>query len=140
MTKPYSIDLRERVASRVVAGETVRAVAGLFAVGVSSAVRWAQRLRETGSVAPGKIGGHRLRILRNERAWLMERIASEPHVTLRGLLAELAERGIVVSYGALWNFVHAEGLSFKKNNSRRRAGKAGHRETPRLVEEVSGKA
>jgi transposase len=30
------------------------------------------------------------------------------------LQVELAERGVVVSYGAVWHFVHAEGLSFKK--------------------------
>jgi transposase len=33
---------------------------------------------------------------------------------LRGLVAELAERGLKVDYRAVWNFVHAERLSFKK--------------------------
>jgi transposase len=34
--------------------------------------------------------------------------------TLRGLVAELAERGLDVDYRTVWNFVHREGLSFKK--------------------------
>ena len=114
MVKPYPIDLRERAVARVLAGGTVRSVADVFAIGVSSAVRWSQRVLKSGNVAPGKIGGHRLRILRDDRTLLMERMAAEPHVALRRLLAEPSDRGIAVSYGALWNFVHAEGLSFKK--------------------------
>ena len=35
--------------------------------------------------------------------------------TLRGLQAELAERGVRVDYRTVWAFVHAEGLSFKKS-------------------------
>ena len=37
-------------------------------------------------------------------------------------LAELAERGTKVDYRTIWNFVHGEGLSFKKNRSAKRAG------------------
>jgi glycosyltransferase involved in cell wall biosynthesis len=44
MTKPYSLDLRDRAAARVAAGETVRSVAATFRVGVSSVVKWSQRL------------------------------------------------------------------------------------------------
>src|SRR4029078_13606181 len=34
--------------------------------------------------------------------------------TLRGLVAELAERGLNVDYHTVWDFVHAEKLSHKK--------------------------
>ena len=47
MTKPYSLDLRERVTERVAAGDSVRAVATIFTVSVASVVRWSQRLRRT---------------------------------------------------------------------------------------------
>jgi putative transposase len=40
-------------------------------------------------------------------------------VTLRGLTAELAERGIKTQPRAVWVFLHAEGLSFKKNPAAR---------------------
>jgi transposase len=35
--------------------------------------------------------------------------------TLRGLVAELGERGLKVDYRSVWEFVHAEKLSFKKS-------------------------
>ena len=42
------------------------------------------------------------------------RIAEKPDLTLRALLKELADRGLVVSYYALWHFLHHEGVTFKK--------------------------
>ena len=39
MTKPYSLDLRDRAVALVVAGETVRSVAAALRVGVSSVVK-----------------------------------------------------------------------------------------------------
>lgn len=65
MTRPLSLDLRERVVTSVLAGESCRSVAGRFGVAVSSVVKWSQRRRATGSVVPGKIGGHR-KLLRRE--------------------------------------------------------------------------
>jgi putative transposase len=50
--------------------------------------------RETGSPAPGKVGGQKKRTLSGEPAvWLRERCRSGPFTT-RGLTAELAARGI----------------------------------------------
>jgi putative transposase len=34
--------------------------------------------------------------------------------TVRRLVAELAERGLKVDYRTMWEFVHAEKLSYKK--------------------------
>jgi hypothetical protein len=69
---------------------------------------------------PAQIGGYKPRTLLGESAdWLRARIAAGPF-TLRGLLAELAERGIKTHPRAVWVFVHAEGLSFKKNAAGRR--------------------
>jgi putative transposase len=124
MVKPYSMDLRERVAQAGVSEGSARGAARQFSVGASTAIRWVKRWRETGDVSPGQIGGHRDKLLNGHKEWLMERFASEPDVTLRRLLAELEERGVTVSYGALWNFVHDEGLSVKKNKSRQRTAKA----------------
>src|ERR1700730_10450453 len=58
MVRPLSMDLRERAVARIAAGESVRKVALALSVAPSSVVKWTQRLRATGSVAPGKIGGH----------------------------------------------------------------------------------
>lgn len=115
MTRPLSNDLRERVVAAVVAGESCRAVAARFGVAVSSVVKWSQRFRATGSVAPGKMGGHRKRILEPHRAFIVERINQNPHLTLHGLKDELAARGVKVSHNAVWQFLRCKGLRFKKN-------------------------
>lgn len=119
MTRPYSNDLRERVVDAVRSGETCRVVATRFGVSVASVVRWSQRYRETGSVAPGKMGGHRRWVLEPHRDFIVERLRQTPHLTLHGLKDELAARGVVVSHDAVWRFLRREGLSFKKKPARR---------------------
>ena len=118
MAKSLSMDLRDRAMARLDAGETVREAAGALSVAPSSVVKWSQRKRATGSAAPGKMGGHVPRKIRDEHeVWLRARMA-EAAFTLRGLVAELAERGLRVDYRRMWNFAHSEGLSFKKNSAR----------------------
>jgi len=127
MGKPYSIDLRERVVAAVLSGGlSCNRAAKQFGVGISTAINWVKRQRETGSVAPGKMGGHKPKAISGEhRLWLLRRI-KEGDFTLRALVVELGERG--VDYRSVWEFVHAEKLSFKKKrggwgtrSSRRRA-------------------
>jgi transposase len=115
MTRPLSNDLRERVVSAALAGESCRSVAVRFGVAVSSVVKWLRRHRETGSVTPAKMGGHRKRVLAPHRAFIVERLEQTPHLTLHGLQAELAARGVQVSHNAVWMFLRREGLRFKKN-------------------------
>ena len=123
MSKPYSVDLRERVVRAVEKGGlSRREAASRFGVGISTAIIWVRRFRRTGSVAPGQMGGHKPKAIRGEHhAWLVERIRQDAF-TLRGLVAELAARGLKVDYHSVWNFVHAETLSFKKNRARQRTG------------------
>ena len=118
MTRPYSNDLRERVVSAVQAGESCRAVAARFNVAVSSVVKWHQRYRSTGSVAPCKMGGYRKRVLDEHRDFIVEQINRTPHLTLHGMKDMLAERGVIVSHQAVWRYLRDEGLRFKKNSVR----------------------
>ena len=118
MTRPLSNDLRERVVAAMVSGESCRSVAARFGVAVSSVVKWSQRYRATGSVAPGKMGGHRKPVLDPHRAFIVELIKQTPHLTLHALKDELAARGIKVSHNAVWLFLRREGLRFKKNTVR----------------------
>lgn len=115
MAKPYSMDLRERVVAAVEDdGLSRRQAAERFGVGISTAINWVRRQRETGSVAPSKIGGYRPKKLSGAwREWLIGR-CREQDFTLRGLVDELAERGLKVDYRSVWEFVHGEGLSYKK--------------------------
>ena len=114
MGRGYSNDLRERVAASVAGGRSCRATAALFGVSVATAVRWSQRHRATGSAAIGPQGYRHPRSLERERDWLLERLATKPDVTLRGLVAELGERGVVTSYGSVWRIVREAGVTFKK--------------------------
>ena len=140
MVRPYSMDLRERVLLAVERdGMSARSAAARFGVSHSSAIKWVRRSRQTGSVAPGKMGGHKPRTLIGaHRDWLLERARTD--FTLRGLVAELAMRGVKVDYRSVWAFVHDEGLSFKKKRSARRTASAQDRPAARAVEEVSGAA
>ncbi len=121
MVRPYSLDLRERVVAAVESGRTVREVALAFGVSVSSVVKWSQRFRRTGSAAALPMGGRRPFALAPHRDWVLSRLAEQPDLTLRGLAAELAARGIVVSNYAVWHFLKSEGITFKKKPARHRA-------------------
>ena len=113
MTRAISMDLGERAMARLAEGQSVRQVASALDVGPSSVVRWSQRLRATGSCAPAKTGGRRPRQIVGEyEDWLPERI--ETPFTLRGLVSELAARGLRVDYRTVWSAVHRAGYSFKK--------------------------
>lgn len=117
MAAPYSMDLRERVVAAVERdGLSRNKAAARFGVAVSTAIGWVRRFRQTGSVEPGQMGGHKPRAISGEhRDWLIERCRAGDFA-LRGLVDELAsERGLEVDYRSVWEFVHAEGLSHKKS-------------------------
>ena len=98
-----------------------------FGVGISTVIHWVRRFRETGNVAPSQIGGYKPKAIRDgHHVWLMERV-QHGDFTLRGLVAELAERGLKVDYRSVWDFVHAQKLSFKKNTGGWRTRSGGHR-------------
>jgi putative transposase len=100
--------------------------------------KWVARARRTGSASPGQIGGHRVSILTGHRDWLIDRTKRD--FTLRGLVAELADREVKVDYVQVWRFVHAEGLSFKKKRAARRTVAAVDRAAAGAVEKISGSA
>jgi transposase len=94
-----------------------------------------KRQQDTGSVAPGKMDGHRPKVISGEhRLWVLQRTRGGDF-TLRGLEAELAKRWLKVDYRSVWELVHAEKLSFKKKawwlamrpSGRRAAAGAVHR-------------
>lgn len=120
MTKPLDQDLRIRIVEAVEAGSSCRAAAKRFGVSESAAIKLMQRYRTTGTVAPGKIGGHRRAILEAERDWLLGRISDQPDLTVRALADELAERGIVVSHVSVWNLLRRERQTHKKKRARQR--------------------
>ena len=59
MGKPYSLDLRKRVVAAIEGGMSRNRAAKRFGVAISTAIGWMQRVKETGSVEPGQMGGHK---------------------------------------------------------------------------------
>ncbi len=138
MARPYSIDLRERVVAAVLrTGVSCHAAAARFGVSVCTAIRGLAHYRRTGCIAAGQMGGHRRKVIAGAyRDWLVERCRSR-QFTLRGLVAELAERGLKVDYRTVRSFVHGEGLSFKKNRAGWRARPSRYRPSPQPVAALS---
>lgn len=123
MGKPYSLDLRERIAGYVEQGHSARAAARVFGVSASTAVRLAAAHRRDGSVAPkpqgrppGKVGKLAAHI-----GFLLERVKAEPDITLQELATALNEaRGVDVQLSSIHRALIRAGYSYKK-----RAGGAG---------------
>jgi putative transposase len=109
------MDLRERVVQAVEEeGLSRRQAADRFGIGIKTAIDWVRRFRETGSLAAQPMGGCRpKKIVGQHRDWLLERCRRQDF-TLRGLVGELAERGLQVDYRTVWDFVHGEKLTYKK--------------------------
>jgi transposase len=137
MARPYSVDLRQRAVSAAESAP-VRAAGARFGVSASAVVKWGQRLSATGDVGPSPVGGSKPRVLVGERDWLLARIAEKPDLTLRAIMAELAERGTVVSYHAVRDFFLREGVTFKKKPARGRTGPSGRGEETGAMEALSG--
>jgi transposase len=115
MARPLSNDLRERVVAAVGEGASCRVVASRFGVAVSSVVKWAQRARKTGSVAPGKMGGHRRPILEPHREVILARLKERPETTLVEMREMLVvDCGVRVSLDTIWRFLRAERQTYKK--------------------------
>ena len=119
----YSSDLRVRVIQLVEGGAPARAAARQFVIGDSTAIRWAKRWRETGSVEARSNKGQSRSPLKRHEDWLLELVRQEPDLTLEEirsrLLDELQQKAGI---GSIWRFFDRHDISFKKKRSRGRAG------------------
>jgi transposase len=121
MPAPYSEDLRVRVVAAIEGGMSCRRAAALFGLGASTVITWMKMVRVTGNVAAKPMGGDRNSRLKEEREWLLQRIADVPDLTREEIRAELKERGVEVGYGTVWRFYDSERVTVKKNRARGRA-------------------
>jgi transposase len=88
MGKPYSLD----IVAAIEGGMSRNRAAKQFGVAISTAIGRMKRVDETGSVEPSQIGGYKPKAISGEHAvWLSQRI-KDGDFTIRGLVAELAER------------------------------------------------
>jgi transposase len=122
MARPYSQDLRVRLVRYVEGGVSARAAAKVFGVSESAAIKWMQRWRRRGSVAPDPVRGHRRQLLESHSDWLLEVIETKTDLTLEEIRAQLRKRGVRVSLWTVWSFYDRHDISFKKKRLRQRTG------------------
>jgi transposase len=117
MGKPYSGDLRDRIYGDISGGGSRRAASRRFGVSPSTGVRLAQRMKETGSLAPARQGrppgGGKLAPYRD---LLIGWVETEKDISMPELATRLfEEKAVVVDPSSLSRFLCAAGYSFKKN-------------------------
>jgi transposase len=122
MPKPYSLDLRERVAGFVAAGHSRRAAASHFAVSVSFVVKLLTALGTSGRLDPKPSGGRRHAKLEPHRAFLLTRLSEKEDITMPELaLALETATGTKADPASLSRWLIRNGYRFKKNTVGQRA-------------------
>jgi len=121
MTKPLSVDLRDRVARYVLAGHSRRQAAKVFGIGVSSAIRYVAQYLATGDLTPMKQGGDRRSKLKAHQDYILRRVAEVPDISLAELTQYLAARGVTIHLSNVSRFLLSQGFTYKKNAARHRA-------------------
>ena len=114
MARPYSDDLRERVIEAAEAGASRREAAERLQIAPSSAIKWLQRWRESGSAASKPTGGS-TSPLEKHATWLLALIAEQPDVTLAEVVSAMHKRRIAGSRTAAWRFFERHAITVKKS-------------------------
>ena len=129
--RSISIDLRIRIVAAVEAQEhSLRELAELFRVNLSTIVRLLQRFRKTGSVEPKAHGGGAPAKLDTETATrLAELVREQPDATLAELRSRL---GVACSLMTIVRELRRQGITRKKKTHH-----AQERDTPRVQEQRS---
>jgi transposase len=102
-----------RVLREVEAGASRREAAEYVEVSASSAIKWMQRLNETGSIAAKPSGGS-ISPLEAHADVLLALIGEQPDLTLDEIVAAMRKRRIAGSRSAVWRFFERHNISFKK--------------------------
>jgi transposase len=117
MPKSYSSDLRERLIAAVTSGMSRCEAAEVFGVAISTAVKWMQRLRDTGSWAAKPRGGG-TSPLEQSKERILAIVSERPDATLKEILAALGKQGIHTSKSALDRFMARHKITRKKKSLR----------------------
>ena len=114
MPRPYSNDLRRKIALTVETGRSCRQTAELFKVSVSFVIKLMQRVQATGDVSPARFGGYKVSPLAAHEADLRRWVAERSEITIAELQALLSGRGTRTSPAALARCLAKLGLTRKK--------------------------
>ena len=122
MPKPYSLDLRERVAGFVEAGHSRHAAATHFGVSVSFVVKLMTALGVSGRLDPKPSGGRRHAKLEPHRVFLLALVGEKQDITMPELAGALAvATGTKADPASLSRWLIRHGYRFKKNAAGQRA-------------------
>lgn len=123
--RPLSQDLRMRIVLAREQGAGPTELCKRFSVSRSSVARLCKQYRRSGHCRPGKIGGHRKSRLAKHQGRLKDWIGQTPDMTLEELQGQCRRKlGVKIGINALWHRLDKLGLSYKKNDARRRARQA----------------
>ena len=115
MSKPLSLDLRERVVAAVCGGMSRRQAAERFGVSAASAVRWCALDRDTGSAKAKPQGGDRhSHRIEAQADLILSLLDGSGDITLMEIQARLAEQGHRFGIGTLWRFFPRRNITWKK--------------------------
>ena len=123
--RPLSQDLRQRIIAAREHGEGTGDVCKRFGVSRKSVERFWMQHRLTGECRPKQIGGYRRSRLEKHDRTLHRWIAVQSDLTLSELQKRCLEQlKVTIGITALWHRLERLGLSYKKNDARRRARSA----------------
>jgi transposase len=124
MTQPLSHDLRSRVIAAIDGGLSCRQAAARFGIAASTAIKWAQRWRASGTLRPRPQGGDKRsgRIEAHAKE-ILALVARKVDITLAEIAEHLAARhGERFVASTIWRCLDRHDQTLKKNGARQRAG------------------
>ena len=120
--RPLSEDLRQRIIAARTDGAGTGEVCQRFKVSRKSVERFWNQHQACGHCRPKQIGGYRRSRLRPHERTLRRWIAQQADLTLVELQQRCAAKlDLKIGLTALWHRLDRLGLSYKKNDARRRA-------------------
>ena len=117
MGQALSNDLRRRVVTAAIeGGMSRRGAADRFGIAPSTAIKWVDAWRRSGSYRPRRQGGdRRSQRIEARAAVVLAPIEETPDMTLAEIAAHLEDaHGLRVSQSTVWRFFHRRGITFKK--------------------------
>ena len=118
MGQPLSLDLRVRLLAAIDAGMSCRAAAARFGVAPSTAIRWHDQRRTTGSIGPKPQGGDmRSRHVEARREDILALWEARKDISLEELRLALIELDLNVSVAGLHRFFVRHGMTRKRRLS-----------------------
>ena len=126
MVQAYSPDLRSRVIKAAIGGLSARQAAERFGVGISTAIVWVRRYRQSGETVARRQGKPRGSRLDAHADFILELVeGGTKDISLTEIAERVAsERGLTIGITSIWNFLDRHGLTFKKRPRTRRSSSA----------------